>query len=265
MQAPDLRVALLPIEIKWGDKATNIDRLAEAASLTSPHCDILVLPETFSTGFPAGMTQEEVVKMSEPDNGPTISYIKELAKARNCAIAGSFVGIEGGKPVNRAFFAEPNGEVAFRNKRHLFTMAGEHKIFAPGEGRLEVRFRGWNIAMAVCYDVRFPVWCRNVDNAYDLLIAVANWPAVRSGAWRALLPARAIENEAYVCAVDCRGTDNSGLIYDGSSAIIDFKGNTMAHAQADIPIAEAVLSLEKLRAFREKFPAWRDADKFHIL
>lgn len=265
MQAPDLCVALLPLEIKWGDKAANIDSLAEAAARTSPYTDLLILPETFSTGFPAGMPLEEVMEMAEPDNGPTISYVKELAKARNCALAGSFVGIQDGKPVNRAFFAEPGGEIAFSNKRHLFTMAGEHKIFSPGQRRLHVRFRGWNIALAVCYDVRFPVWCRNVDNSYDLLIAVANWPSVRSGAWNALLPARAIENEAYVCAVDCRGTDTSGLLYDGSSAIIDFKGNTVARAQDDMPIAEATLSLDKLRAFREKFPAWRDADKFCLL
>ncbi|MDE7509983.1 MAG: nitrilase family protein, partial [Muribaculaceae bacterium] len=119
------------------------------------------------------------------------------------------------------------GEVTFADKRHLFTMAGEHNNFSRGHNRLKVRFRGWEIAMVICYDIRFPVWCRNINNEYDLLIAVANWPKVRVDAWNQLLRARAIENEAYAVGVNCRGTDSGGFEYDGSSLAVDFKGKDL--------------------------------------
>lgn len=145
-------------------------------------------------------------------------------------------------------------------------MAGENKIFSPGDRRLHVRFRGWNIAMVVCYDIRFPVWCRNVNNEYDLLIAVANWPDVRIDAWNKLCYARAIENEAYLCAVNCLGTDKHGFNYDGASHAVDFKGKDIAVdlERNGLLLKYANLSKEKLTRFREKFPAWNDADSFKI-
>ena len=183
-----------------------------------------------------------------------------MAARNNIAIAGSFIADSGGSLYNRAFFIEPSGEETFADKRHLFTMAGEHNSFSYGRDRLAVRFRGWNIAVVVCYDIRFPVWCRNVQNEYDLLIAVANWPKVRVNAWNQLLIARAIENEAYVCGVDCSGTDNNGFEYDGSSMAVDFKGKDISverDSQESDPgtrILYANLSKEKLEAFRSKFP-----------
>lgn len=144
-------------------------------------------------------------------------------------------------------------------------MAGEDKVFSPGTTRLSVRFRGWNIAMIVCYDIRFPVWCRNRNNEYDVLIAVANWPVSRVSAWNSLLTARAIENEAYVLGVDCRGTDNHGFEYDGSSAIIDFKGKHLGVTDPDTGLIYASLDPDRLASFRNKFPAWRDADTFSLL
>lgn len=266
----NLNVCLCPMRIKWEDKEANLETLGTIASRIHPDTDLLILPETFSTGFPAG-DKEHIRPMAERSSGETIAELKRLATRYNMAIAGSFIADVGGSLCNRAFFIEPGDEETFADKRHLFTMAGEHNSFSRGYERLKVRFRGWNIAMIVCYDIRFPVWCRNVDNQYDLLIGVANWPKVRVDAWNKLLVARAIENESYVCGVDCLGKDLGGFEYDGSSMVIDFKGKTMASFSenqdsdnAESPLIYASLSLEKLESFRAKFPAWKDADSFTI-
>lgn len=259
-----LKTALLPMEIVWGDKERNLENLANIMPLIHPETDLLILPETFSTGF---LTEDKefVRQYAERNTGRTIDTVKELAAKYNVAIAGSFIADSGGSLYNRAFFIEPSGEETFADKRHLFTMAGEDKVFSPGFNRLSVRYRGWNIAMVVCYDIRFPVWCRNVLNQYDLLIAVANWPKVRINAWNQLLPARALENEAYVCGVDCKGTDSKGFEYDGSSAAIDFKGKNITVRDGVNGILYATLDHDLLDTFRAKFPAWRDADAFKLL
>lgn len=265
MTPKPLNVALFPQHIKWCDKAENIDTLISVAARVHPQTDILVLPETFSTGFPSGLDKEEVRAMAERNTGKTMDTVKALSRKYGFAIAGSFIADTGGLLCNRAFFIEPNGEETYADKRHLFTMAGEHKIFSAGHDRLAVRFRGWNLAMILCYDIRFPVWCRNRANEYDAMIAVANWPTTRISAWNTLLTARAIENEAYVLGVDCKGTDTHGFEYDGSSAIIDFKGKPIGTSDSDTGLIYASLDPEKLAAFRTKFPAWQDADDFRLL
>ncbi len=263
MSNSNLNVALFPMEIKWEDKEHNLTCLAENMEMLHPETDLLILPETFSTGFITG-DKEHVRPYAERNTQATIDFLKELAHRQNVAIAGSFIADSGGSLYNRAFFIEPSGDEVFADKKHLFTMAGEHKVFSKGTERLYARFRGWNIAMVVCYDIRFPVWCRNVNNEYDILIAVANWPIVRVDAWNKLLIARAIENEAYVCAVNCKGVDTNNFEYDGSSAIIDFKGKNIEVAVEGSPFLYASLSMEKLERFRTKFPAWSDADNFKI-
>ncbi len=258
-----MNLCLAPINIAWGDKRANLDSLAEVCERMHPDTDLLVLPEAFSTGFPSGMDKEQVRPLAERNTGATIDFVKALARRHNVAIAGSFIADSGGSLYNRAFFIEPGGEETFADKKHLFTMAGEHNIFSAGHGRLKVRYRGWNIAMVVCYDIRFPAWCRNVRNEYDLLIAVANWPVARVDAWNKLLLARAIENEAYVAGVDCQGTDPAGFEYDGASHIIDFKGKPITVDGPD-GLLYARLDHEALERFRRKFPAWQDADSFTL-
>lgn len=260
----DLKVALYPMPIVWGDKEANLATLEEALENTHHATDLFVIPETFSTGFPAGLDKEAVRGLAERNTGQTVDRLRELAERFNVAIAGSFMADSGGSLYNRAFFIEPNGDETFADKRHLFTMAGEQKAFSRGYDRLHVRYRGWNIAMIVCYDLRFPVWCRNRMNEYDCLIAVANWPTVRVDAWNKLLFARAIENEAYVVGVDCKGTDTGGFEYDGSSFAIDFKGKDITVRPEGSDVLYATLSREKLDKFRAKFPAFRDADDFSI-
>lgn len=265
MAINDLRVCLFPMEINWGDKAANLRNLEETIACVHPQTDLLILPETFSTGFPSGLDKEEVRPLAERNTGETVDLLKNLASRYKMAIAGSFVADSGGSLYNRAFFIEPNGDEIFEDKHHLFSMAGEDMVFSRGYGRLAVRYRGWNLAMIVCYDLRFPVWCRNVNNGYDALIVVANWPQVRVGAWNALLPARAIENEAYVCAVNCKGTDHGGFDYNGSSAVYDFKGYDVSVRVDEDGLLYATLSRDRLDAFRAKFPAWRDADPFKLI
>lgn len=264
MTVKNLNICMLPLSIEWGDKERNLSNVARAFETLHPDTDLVVLPETFSTGFPVGADKESIRPLAERNTGATIDFLKSLAARHSVAVAGSFIADTGGSLYNRAFFIEPSGEETFADKRHLFTMAGEHEKFSRGHERLKVRYRGWEIAMVVCYDIRFPVWCRNVDNEYDLLIAVANWPKVRVDAWNQLLRARAIENEAYVAAVNCRGVDTSEFEYDGSSMAIDFKGKDMSNA-VDADHIYASLSMEKLLRFREKFPAFRDADSFRLL
>lgn len=258
----DLNVCLLPLEIVWGDKEANFNSLENALKRIHPDTDLVVLPETFSTGFPMA-PKEEIRPLAERNSGPTVEYLKILAHRYNVALAGTFVADTGGSLYNRAFVIEPSGEETFADKRHLFSMAKEHERFSRGYDRLHVRYRGWEIAMVVCYDIRFPAWCRNVSNEYDLLLVVANWPKVRVDAWNKLIPARAIENEAYVCAVDCKGTDPNGFEYDGSSMAVDFKGKDIT-VRTDEGLLYAKLSKDALERFRTKFPAYLDADRFTI-
>lgn len=259
----NLNVCLLPLEITWGDKEANIKKLEEAMSGIHPGTDLLILPEMFSTGFVTS-DKEAVRALAERNSGETMRLLQRMACEKGVAIAGSFIADTGGSLFNRAFFVESCGDVVFADKRHLFTMAAEDKVYSKGDSRLHIRFRGWNISMVVCYDIRFPVWCRNVGSQYDLLIAVANWPAVRVDAWNQLLKARAIENLSYVCGVNCRGTDTAGYDYDGSSLAFDFKGKDITMVSPDSPLRYASLSYDKLERFRQKFPAMHDADSFTI-
>lgn len=261
MASTDLKVCLFPMSISWNDKESNLNELKRMIEKVHPATDLLILPETFSTGFPSGEEKEAVRQLAERNTGATIDMLKALASKYQMAIAGTYVADSGGSLYNRAFFIEPSGDETFEDKRHLFTMAGEDKVFSHGYDRMKVRFRGWNLAMVVCYDIRFPVWCRNKNNDYDALLVVANWPEVRIGAWNTLLPARAIENESYVCAVNCRGIDSKGFAYDGSSAVYDFKGKDVSVKTED-GLIYATLSSELLEKFRSKFPAWKDADEF---
>ncbi len=263
MTNKNLNLCLLPMEIVWEDKERNLRHLEQLFANLHPDTDLVIVPETFSTGFPSGVDKEHIRPLAERNTGQTIDFLKYLAHKHSVAIAGSFIADTGGSLYNRAFFIEPSGEETFADKRHLFTMAGEHKSFSRGRERLKVRFRGWEIAMVICYDIRFPVWCRNVANDYDLLIAVANWPKVRVDAWNQLLKARAIENECYVAGVNCRGVDLADFEYDGSSMALDFKGKDISTPVATDYIY-ATLSKEKLERFREKFPAWQDADAFEL-
>lgn len=262
MISRNLRIALIEDNVAWADKHANLEQLSRNLQNVSDGTDIVVLPELFTTGF---MVDDNARELAERNTGDTMRYLRDLSRYYNVAFAGSFLASTASQLYNRAFFIEPNDDEIFYDKRHLFTMSGEQNVYNRGVTDAPIfRFRGMNIKLIVCYDLRFPVFCRNVNNSYDVLLVVANWPKVRLNAWKTLLQARAIENECYVCGVNRCGTDPKGLEYTlGGSWIIDYKGKIIGQ-RGTSPIIEADLSPADLSRFREKFPAWRDADNFSM-
>lgn len=248
------------MNIAWEDKQVNLQSLRDKVSTLRGNTDLVVLPEMFSTGFTMNC---EVV--AEPVTGETITTLRSIADEYRIAIAGSYIAKEQERYYNRAFFLTPEGEAYFYDKRHLFRMGDEGKHFSAGDRKLIVSYKGWNICLLVCYDLRFPVWSRNINNEYDLLIYTANWPTPRRRAWDALLTARAIENMSYVCGVNRIGADGNQISYNGGSAIYSPKGEVIAMAKDNEEATiTAELNLDTLKAFRNKFPVWKDADRFEI-
>ena len=263
MSAEDLKVAVCQSDIVWEDAASTIARIeapvAGFCKRFSP--DILVLPETFSVGF--SMNPE----VSEQPDGISASWLRRMARETGAAFIASVpTYAEDGLRRNRCYFITPSGEEFTYDKRHLFNPSGEGRTYVPGTGRTTVSYKGWNIELNVCYDLRFPVWSRGSDNRYDLLVNIANWPDVRIEAAKTLIKARAIENCAY--ALFCNRIGSDPLCnYNGQSAVVDYFGGIISKVEnfegVDFHCAE--LSAEGLAHYRQKFPAWKDADQFAIL
>lgn len=255
-----MRITYIQDIIYWADIKANLERTEKYLKELSGKTDLVVLPEMFTTGF-----STDRMDLAETMEGSTVSALKSWAVDFNLAVTGSFIAVENGLYYNRAFFVAPDGSITTADKRHLFSLGGESALFSPGDRPLLVNYKGFNICVLICYDLRFPVWSRNTGNKYDLLIYVANWPVPRIRVWDALLTARALENLAYVCGVNRTGDDGEGLHYNGHSRIIDYKGADMIASASDMPdIQTAELSLAALKEFREKFPVWKDADSFEI-
>ncbi len=264
MLTRNLRVTLIEHNVAWADKAANMDCVESYFSNLPDGTDVVVLPEMFSTGLVDN--GDMASQLAEKNTGDTIHRLQQIADRHSVAIAGSFLAHTASLLYNRGFFIEPHDDETFYDKSHLFAFGGEDKVYARGRDAAPiVRFRGMNIKLIVCYDLRFPVFCRNVDNAYDVLLVVANWPTARINAWRTLLAARAIENECYVCGVNRCGIDANGINYaNGTSMVFDYKGKCIAQSSDRSPFAVADLSPAEIEKFRTKFPAWRDADKFTL-
>ena len=254
-----LRVSLFQFDICWENISQNLEQLAHKFSSFSGETDLVVLPEMFSTGFTMNPSA-----FAESKTGITMTFLLEQAKANNFAIAGSFVSKDNDAFYNRGFFITPQGETTFYDKRHLFRMGDEPKHYTGGIKRTIVNYLGWNICLLICYDLRFPVWARNRNNEYDLLIYVANWPASRVKVWDVLLKARAIENMAYVCGVNRIGTDGLGLNYVGRSVVVNPRGEELALFGNEEQMETVNLSYSAMEKLRNSFPVWKDADKFDI-
>lgn len=255
-----IKVAALSLDIVSGQIKENLSKVRDSVNELENGTDIVVLPELFSTGF---IADKNICKsLAEDNKGDTISFLREIAAEKSIAIAGTFLAKSGEMLYNRAFFIEPGGDSFFYDKRHLFTLSEEANNFSSGKVLSQIiRFRGWNISLAICYDIRFPVWCRNNGANYDLLIIPANWPEKRSFAWTHLLQARAIENQAYVIGANRSGTDKYGE-YSNQTFIFDYKGREVSNTIGETTYG--VLSKEKLEKFREDFPVWKNADLFDI-
>lgn len=251
-----LRISIVQTDIIWENKQENLRLLREKLQSLQGTTEIVVLPEMFSTGF-----SMESHTLAEPISGDTITILKQWAKEFQVALAGSYIATVNNNYYNRAFFLTPEGKEYYYDKRHLFRMGREAEHFAAGEKRIIIPFRGWNICLLVCYDLRFPLWSRNRNNEYDLLIYVANWPIPRRQVWDILLPARAVENQCYVCGVNRIGTDGYSLKYNGGSAVYSPQGTQLLSVPDEKEaIATLNLDLPSLQTFREKFPVWKDAD-----
>ena len=256
----ELRISIVQTNIVWENKQENLRLLRDKLQTLHGTTEIVVLPEMFSTGFSMNSR-----KLAEPISGETIQTLKKWAGEFQFAITGSFICSEQGSYYNRAFFITPEGEEYYYDKRHLFRMGHETEHFTPGNRRPIIRYRGWNILLLVCYDLRFPVWSRNTSNEYDLLIYVANWPIPRRKVWDILLQARALENISYVCGVNRIGKDGRDIPHSGGSVVYSPKGEVLATVpNNEEAIATASLNLSSLQEFRLKFPAWKDADEFVI-
>ena len=248
-----MKVTILQRDIVWATPEENVRRADEAID-RNPGSDLYVLPEMFSTGF---CTQPEGI--AEPVENDTVRWMKDKAASIGAAIAGSIAVHEDGKYYNRFHFVTPDGAVTTYDKKHLFTFGGEHKRFTAGSERKIVTYKGVRILLEICYDLRFPIWSRNRGD-YDMIIYVASWPTPRVEAWKALLTARAIENQCYVAGVNRVGTD-PGNEYCGGSRLIDPYGRIMAECEDSKEMeATAEVDMEVLEAFRAKFPVLNDAD-----
>lgn len=256
---PSLRIALVQSPLVWEDPAANLAHFT-AVLQSLPPADLVVLPEMFATGF----TMQPAIH-AEPVNGAAFTWLVNQAIAHKTAICGSLAVRDGNHFFNRFFFVYPDGNFVFYNKRHLFALANENAHYTPGTARNVINYRGCRILLQVCYDLRFPVFSRN-RNDYDLALYVANWPERRSTAWKALLQARAIENQCFVVGVNRVGNDGNNISHAGHSAAYDFEGALLAHIPAhETGVAIAQCNLEPLQVFREKFPFLNDADSFQLL
>lgn len=251
-----MKITILQQDIVWANPEANCIAASEAID-KNPGSDIYVLPEMFSTGFatkPEGIAEEDCY---------SLNWMRKKAAEVNAAICGSVATKNGDKFYNRFYFVEPNGKVTTYDKHHLFTFAGEDKVFTPGRERPIIEFRGFKILPEICYDLRFPVWARNSGygkkNHYHIIIYVANWPVSRQGAWETLLRARAIENQCYVVGVNRIGKD-SGNEYAGGSLVIDPCGRTLAGCiSGEVSSSTADIDIETLTELHKSFPVLDDA------
>ena len=254
----EINVALCQFPLIWQDPAANRDYFDNKLAALRPDTDVVILPEMFSTGFtmqPAAVPEEEAAI--------TLVWMQEKARVYDTALVGSIVYPENDQFYNRLLFVEPGGQTYQYDKRHTFTLAGEHEVYTAGKTRLQLEFRGFVFCPMICYDLRFPVWSRNTED-YDVLLYVANWPAPRIGAWDSLLQARAIENMAYCIGVNRIGTDENGLQYTGHSAVYDSLGNRDLFCENE-GIGYTTLSRTGIMENREKLRFLDDRDSFNLL
>lgn len=253
-----MKVALIQTSLEWENPSANRAHFAQKiASITEP-VDLIVLPEMFTTGFT--MKPEHVAEGME---GETIGWMKLLAEKTQAALCGSVIIKEDNNFFNRLLFVFPSGEIRQYDKRHLFTLAGENKVYTSGSKKLIIDYKGFKICPLVCYDLRFPVFSRNTEN-YDVLIYVANWPKPRTNAWDILLKARAVENMSYAIGVNRIGTDNNGHDYIGHSQVVDFLGNDLVAPQENEGVFIAILDRDALIETRNKLAFLNDMDSFIV-
>lgn len=253
-----LKITIVQAPLVWQDIDANLAAFdGRLDGIRDTH--IVVLPEMFTTGF-----SMKAPELAETMEGRSVHWLCDRATRYGFDVIGSMIIKEHDRYYNRLLWAQPDGTLHRYDKRHLFRMAGEERIYSPGTEQLTVAHRGWNVRPYVCYDLRFPAWTRNMNNAYDVAIFIANWPERRATHWRTLLQARAIENQCYVVGVNRVGEDGNGIAHSGDSAVVDPMGNVLFQVSQRPCVQTVALDYALLQEYRAAFPAWRDADRFAL-
>lgn len=256
-----LNITTIQSHLHWEDKQANLDMFEKKIASLRGDAEVVVLPEMFSTGF-----SMEPRKLAETMEGPTINWMKKIAREKKIILTGSVIIEENENYFNRLIWMLPNGQMGVYDKRHRFAFAGEDEQYTAGHTRLVASAKGWKVLLVVCYDLRFPVWSRQqTPGEYDVLIYVANWPERRNHAWKTLLQARAIENQSYVVGVNRVGDDGNKIFHSGDSMVVDPLGQVLYHKKDDEDIFTTRLEAAHLEETRKKFPFWRDMDHFNIM
>ncbi|SJN25260.1 Possible hydrolase [Sphingobacterium sp. JB170] len=254
-----IKITVFQAYLFWENAEKNLQNLSLRLSGLKEKTDLIILPEMFNTGFTMN-----VEKCAETMNGPTMHWMYEHAKKYDCVVAGTLIVEEAGKYFNRFVWMSADGSFVHYDKRHLFGLGGEDKAFTPGNSRIVLELKGWKVCPMVCYDLRFPVWSRNLNESYDLLVYTACWPDKRSAHWRALIPARAIENQAYVIGVNRVGYDGNEIYYSGGSMCISPSGDVVYYKPEDEDLYTFTLNPSELVKAREQLPFLKDADHFTL-
>jgi omega-amidase len=254
-----INIALIQPDIVWEDVEANLDAFERLLKRIGDPVDLILLPELYTTGFTMRSSD-----FCEPMHGRTMEWMSGMAADLGCSLAGSIIVVDREKYFNRMIWMQHEGGYDFYDKRHLFRMSGENDCYTRGTRRVVVQQGEFRFLTLICYDLRFPVWSRNRDD-YDAMVCLANWPAARRDVWNSLLRARALENQTYVIGVNRIGEDGMGIRYRGESVVFNAKGQRLVYlgsGKAGFQIVR--LDLEEQNKFREKFPAWRDADPFTL-
>ena len=254
----NLRITAVQTHLHWEDVKANLNLIEKQLKQIAEPTDLIILPEMFTTGFSMNANP-----MAEAMDGETMQWMHQQAQQYQAVVTGSIIVVEEGSFYNRLIWMRPDGSFEHYDKRHLFSLAQEHETYTAGQHKLIVEIKGWKVCPLVCYDLRFPVWSRNVEN-YDLLIYVANWPVTRSHHWKTLLMARAIENQCYTVGVNRVGEDEKGFQYSGDSSLYDYSGKLLFQVTDFGQLISTTLDYDALHRFREKLNFLPDQDAFEI-
>jgi len=261
LNIPNLKITIFQAYLFWENTDKNLQNLALRLSMgIKEKTDLIVLPEMFNTGF-----SMNAVSLSEEMGGKTMTWMQQIADKYECVVTGSLIIKENDNYYNRLIWMSPDGNYSHYDKRHLFGLGAEDKTYAPGQDKVIVELKGWKIRLAICYDLRFPVWLRNVNEEYDILLLIASWPDKRSSHWNALIPARAIENQSYVIGANRVGHDGNEIYHSGHSQCIDPQGKTIYYKPEDEDLYTFSINYEELIKTRRTFPFLKDADNFEII
>ena len=255
----DLRVTLVQTNPLWEQPGRNRAELENLLIKNEVSTDIIILPEMFTTGF-----SMRAADLAEPPQGETLEWMRQMAAKLHCHMSGSWIVKEQARYFNRLHWVHPDGTFQYYDKRHLFSPVGEGLVYTAGKRNITVRVKGWNIRPLICYDLRFPVWSRNNNNEYDLLLYVANWPLARIAHWKLLLQARAVENQSYALGVNRVGSDANGYEFPGQSMVVGAMGQVLFQAGEEQMQETVRLSYAELKSYRERYPFWKDGDAFQL-